>query len=35
MYFLYRNMTEGATDVSSGSNWYIVPDVDETCSGRY
>ena len=31
MYFLYRNATEGATDVSSGSNWYIVPDIDETC----
>ena len=34
MYFLYRNTTKGATDVSSGNNWYIVPDVAETCEGK-
>ena len=33
MYFLYRNGTEGATDVSGGNNWYIVPNVEEACDG--
>ena len=30
-YFLYRNDTEGATDVNAGNNWYIVPNVTEAC----
>lgn len=33
-YFLYRNETESASDVDSSSNYYIVPNVTETCEGN-
>jgi hypothetical protein len=33
-YFLYRNSTEGASDISSSSNYFIVPNVTETCEGQ-
>ena len=33
-YFLYRNSTEGATDVGASNNYYITPDVEATCLGQ-
>lgn len=33
-YFAYRNTTEGASDVDSSSNYYIAPNVTETCEGQ-
>ena len=34
LYFLYRNTTEGASDVNSENNYYIVPNVTELCSNE-